>query len=173
LFRSELCWSWGIETVGSGEQLHQATAGILEVHAPTGEVVVDLARPLSVRVGPDRDAVLEQPGVGGVENLVADEEGVVLRRELGVIVDVVERDPIDGDRDEGPPGSADANVEDAGEELRRGVFVLGVDNGAVELDGQVEPPSRRKPRAVPTATWARSRRTSLSSAASTDRGGSP
>jgi hypothetical protein len=72
-------------TIGPGDQLEQVPVGIVEIDAAAAIEMVDFARMLAAEIGVMLDAVGANTGEGGIEFLLADQEGIVLRAEaLGV-----------------------------------------------------------------------------------------
>src|SRR5207244_1510917 len=116
-------------------ELEQVAVGVLEVDAAAAIEVVDRVRLGQGGVGPDVDSAVGEARQRGVEVAIGDEEGVVLRREVVLVVHVVEGDSANLYGDERAALVADGKVGDAAEEGGAGLLVAGVDDGVVELDG--------------------------------------
>src|SRR5688500_13105291 len=71
--------------VGTGEDLEEMPARVLEVNAPAAEVMIDLARLLLPRIGPVLEAPLLDASEDGVELGLAHEEGVMLHLDVHAI----------------------------------------------------------------------------------------
>src|SRR5205807_1539008 len=120
--------------VRAGDDLEQVAVGVSEVHAATTVVVVDLARSAERRVGPVVEPPLGDPTEDLVELVLADQERVVLRRDLALDVVVVERHLVaDLDDAKGPEARRRLQPEDLGEERRRPLLVPAPDDGVIEL----------------------------------------
>src|SRR5271165_977181 len=75
------CEAWcalDLRSGGRGEDLHEMAVGVTEVRAPAVAAAVDLAGFSASGVGEEGDVAGLDAGEGGVEFLVADQEGVVV-----------------------------------------------------------------------------------------------
>src|SRR5215510_11117438 len=106
--------------VRAGQKLEQVTVGVLEVHAATPVVVVDLAPSGLAGVGPVVEMSGAHAGEDVVELLLADEESVVLRGDVVVALVKIERDVVvDLDHEERAEGDGRRPAEDLRQEGRR------------------------------------------------------
>src|SRR6478672_5351099 len=80
--------------VRDGEDLQAVPVGVVPVEAATTVVGVDLVRPVVERVGPPLQSAVPDAGVDLVELLLRDQERVVLRPGLPVVIGHVERDVV-------------------------------------------------------------------------------
>src|SRR5205085_5101837 len=114
---------------------------------------VDLSAPRLARVGPEVEAALADATEDRVELALADEERVVLRRDLVVGRMEVERHVVvDADDVEGPEARGRRPAEDFGEERRRASLVATPDDRVVQPyahAGRVYRPGTLSPRAAP------------------------
>jgi hypothetical protein len=107
--------------------------GVFEVHAAAPVSAVDLSRPAPVRVGPVLEASIADASEDLVEVALADQEGVVLGRNLAIDLVEVERDAVvDLDDEERPEARGRRAAEDLGEELCRTLLVAAPDDRMVE-----------------------------------------
>jgi hypothetical protein len=95
--------------------------GVLEVHAATAVVVVDLTGSLVERIGPVARPVVPDPGERCIEEVVVDQERVVLRLDRGPAnLEELQGDAaVELDRQERSPRLLHRNTEDPGQERRR------------------------------------------------------
>ena len=108
---------------------------VLEIAAAPAIVAVDLARLALAGVRPVGELALLDPREDRVELGIADQERVVLRRDLAVRRDEVEVRAVPGcDHIEGSPVNRRRQAEHLGEELRRRPRIACRQDGVVELD---------------------------------------
>src|SRR5437763_2823980 len=120
--------------VRAGDDLEEVSVRVPEVHASTAVVAVDLPPPPERRIGPVLEPPLGDPTEDLVELVLADEERVVLRRDLAVHVVIVERHAVAGLADtERPARRRLRQPEELGEERRRALLVPAPDDRVVEL----------------------------------------
>src|SRR6476646_4567697 len=121
--------------LGPGDDLQGVPVRIVPVHAPTPVVRVDRVRPAMAWVGPVAQAALLDTAEDLVELNFADEEGVVRRNRLAVVVGEVQAHAIGGlQLEERSVASAGWQPEDLGEEARRFFLVADPDNVGVPLN---------------------------------------
>src|SRR6476646_3853527 len=122
--------------VGPGDDLQGVPVRIVPVHAPAPVVRVDRVRPAMARVGPVAQAALLDAAEDLVELSFADEEGVVRRNRLAVIVGEVQAHAIGRlQLEERSVASGGWQAEDLGEEARRFFLVADPDDVVIELNG--------------------------------------
>src|ERR1700757_2822621 len=81
-------------TVGPGDDLEVVAAGITEIDATAAVIVVDLARPTALRVGPVLHAAVANAAVYRVKVGLRDQECVVLRSHIIPAVDEIKACPV-------------------------------------------------------------------------------
>ena len=107
--------------------------GVLEIDAAAAVVAVDLAGLLLAGVGPVVELAFLQAGEDAVEVLFADQEGVVLPRDLAIDPVEVERDAVvEFDDQERPEARRLRPPENLGQESCRCLPVAAPDDGVVE-----------------------------------------
>src|SRR5690349_6534998 len=112
-------------------------AGIAEIDAAAAVSGVDLAGPMSARVGPVRQSAGLNLAVDRIEVVFGNQERVMLRSDLLTLgyVGVVEVGTVlECDGQEGAERLRARQPEQLGEELRGLPLIVGGDNGVVELD---------------------------------------
>jgi len=134
----ELCW----RPFDRGEDLHEVTVRIAEVRAAAAVLAgVDLPGFPAAGVGVVGDAAVPDPAERRVELRLAHLERVVVRVDVVAGV-VIQRDSVgQRDRCEVRHRRVDGQAQDVGEELRRGLRIVGRDDGVVQFDGHDGIPS--------------------------------
>src|SRR6266568_5097674 len=118
--------------VRTGDDLHQVPVRVGEVDAATAVVAVDLAGPGPAGVRPVRHVAPGDPPEDHVELVLADQERVVLGRDLSVGLVEVERDAVVRRRDQEPPEPGrGGQAEDLGEERGQPLLVTARDDGVI------------------------------------------
>jgi hypothetical protein len=115
--RAELI-SPGDRAVWARDQFEQVAVRVVEIGAPAGIEMIDLARPLTPEIRVVLDTAGADAGESSVEFGIADQEGIVLRAEpFGV--GKIEGDPVARvDRHEVAPFRSRFRVQNVGEEPR-------------------------------------------------------
>jgi hypothetical protein len=119
------------------------SVGIVEPDATvTARAVAHRPELLVEGICGEEQTATQDPGQRGVERLVVQAEGIVLRLDLrGIAVGVGEGDAVvEPDRQEPIVLGSDGDVEDACEELRGETLVRRPDDGVVEVGPIVLPP---------------------------------
>ena len=105
-----------------------------EVEAAALVTVVDLAVVVGLRAAAERHALVLDPLEDRVELLVGGQERVVVAVDLPPVVEVHRERVVELHRGEGPPRALVLQAEDARDELRRRLFVVGRDDRVVEIE---------------------------------------
>src|ERR1700757_726510 len=121
---------------------------MLEVHTPAAIVVIDRAGAALRRIGPVRHLALPDPRQHLVELRLADQEGVVLVRQLAVLLlrQKIQRYPIaQRNRKEGPERPRRSQAEYAADEAGRALRIPAPHDGVIELHAHGLSPSLCSP----------------------------
>src|SRR5215472_7323073 len=129
-------------TVRMSDDFHQVAAGIVEINTAPAVQVIDLARLGAARIGVIPGALGADAGEGRIELGVADQESIVPRAELFPRIEIECHAGGRLDRNKMAPFRSRLEVEDIGEELGRGPFVLSRDDRVIEFDTHLVHPSR-------------------------------
>jgi hypothetical protein len=120
--------------VSPGDYLQVVACRVIEVDAATPVVPVDLTWVLLTRVGPVRDPAFLDSPEDGVKVIFADQERVVLSREIDAWFGVVERQiRAEVDSQEEPGWFRIIEPEELGKEVRRLTLVVCRDEKMIEL----------------------------------------
>src|SRR5215472_2047249 len=128
-------------TVRMSDDFHQVAAGIVEINTAPAVQVIDLARLGAARIGVIPGALGADAGEGRIELGVADQESIVPRAELFPRIEIEDHAVGRLDRDKMAPFRSRLEVEDIGEELGRGPFVLCWDDRVIEFHAHLVLPS--------------------------------
>jgi hypothetical protein len=124
--------------IGPSDDLEEMPIRILEVHAATAVIVVDLARATLARVGPIVDAALADPGKYLIELSFSDQEGVMLRHYLVLrLIEIKTHAVAQRDYPERAEAGSVGQPKNFGEKVRRRLLVTRHYDGVIELYSHV------------------------------------
>ena len=134
----ELAAELRLRAVRLGDRLEQMPFGIGEIDPPSAEMRIDLSRPGPRRIRPVIETARADPPEDRVEFRVAHQEGIMLDRDVALLLVEIERHMVvQVDDHEMQEGARRGPAEHLGEKGRGAHLVMAPDDRVVELDGHV------------------------------------